>query len=57
MNAAGEIAVSRDGRNAYAALISELGAAGMIVFRRDRTTGELFQLSDRAGCIALYPDT
>jgi hypothetical protein len=55
MNAAGPIAVSRDGRNAYAPLISELGSAGMVVFGRNRTTGELFQLPGRAGCLAYNP--
>ena len=51
MTAAGAIAVSRDGRNAYAPLISELGSAGMVVFGRNRMTGELFQLPGRAGCL------
>lgn len=52
MNAAGTISVSRDGRNAYAPLIAELGGAGLVVFGRDRTTGELFQLPGPAGCLA-----
>jgi DNA-binding beta-propeller fold protein YncE len=52
MHAAGEIVVSPDGRNAYAPLISELGNAGMIVFGRNRATGELFQLPGRSGCVA-----
>ncbi len=55
MNAAGNIAVSHDGRNAYAPLISELGGAGLLVFQRNRTTGELVQLPGRAGCIAYNP--
>jgi len=52
MRAAGEIVVSQDGRNAYAPLISELGNAGMIVFGRNRVSGELFQLPGRSGCLA-----
>jgi hypothetical protein len=55
INAAGAVAVSRDGRNVYAPLISELGGAGMVVFGRDRTTGELFQLPGREGCLAYDP--
>jgi lactonase family protein with 7-bladed beta-propeller len=55
MNAVSAVAVSRDGRNVYAPLISELGGAGMIVFARNRATGELFQLPGPAGCFAHAP--
>ena len=55
LTAPGAIAVSPDGRNAYASLISELGATGMLVFARNRTTGELSQLPGRAGCLAGDP--
>jgi hypothetical protein len=51
----GAIAVSQDGRNAYAVLTVELGGDGVVAFRRNRSTGELAQLPGRAGCIARNP--
>jgi DNA-binding beta-propeller fold protein YncE len=55
LTAPGAIAVSRDGRNAYASLVTELGAAGMVVFARNRTSGALSQLPGPAGCLAFNP--
>jgi DNA-binding beta-propeller fold protein YncE len=45
-----QIELSHDGRNAYVA-----AEGGLVVLRRDRTTGELSQLPGKAGCIADNP--
>ncbi len=47
------ITLSRDGRNAYTALSTP--SHGLVVFSRNRATGELTQLSGQAGCISDTP--
>ena len=50
----GPIEVSRDGRNAYAVL-NLLSDDGVVVFSRNRATGELTQIPGRAGCVTDDP--
>ncbi len=53
LGAAGWIAISKDGNNAY---VASFDSSALAVFARDPTTGGLTQLNGVAGCIAALGD-